>query len=78
MRFADKVEKYVSGIKSPLKIAVMGCAVNGPGEAADADLGIAGGKDCCVIFKDGKIIKKIDKTEAEEVFFGEIDKCIRR
>ncbi len=78
MRFADKVEKYVSGIKIPLKIAVMGCAVNGPGEAADADLGIAGGKDCCVIFKNGKIIKKIDKAEAEKVFFGEIDKCIRR
>lgn len=77
MGFAKKVEDYVSGVKKPLKIAVMGCVVNGPGEAADADLGIAGGKDGCVIFVKGEIKKKIKKEDVEREFFGEIDKCIR-
>ena len=75
MAFAKKVEEYTGKISKPLKIAVMGCVVNGPGEAADADLGIAGGKDCCVIFNKGKIIKKVSKEQAEKEFFGEIDKC---
>ncbi len=77
MAFADKVSRYVSNIKKPLKIAVMGCAVNGPGEAKDADIGIAGGKDCCVIFVKGEIKKKIAKEDAEREFLGEIDRCIR-
>jgi (E)-4-hydroxy-3-methylbut-2-enyl-diphosphate synthase len=77
MGFAKKVEDYTASFKSPLKIAVMGCAVNGPGEAEDADLGIAGAKGECVIFVKGKIVKKVLESDAEKVFFGEIDKCIR-
>lgn len=77
MNFAKKVEDYVQEVKKPLKIAVMGCVVNGPGEAADADLGIAGGKDGCVIFVKGKIVKKIAKEQVEKQFFEEIDRCIR-
>ncbi len=77
MGFAKKVEDYVKDIKKPLKIAVMGCVVNGPGEASDADLGIAGAKDECAIFVKGKIVKKIKKEHVEREFFGEIDKCIR-
>jgi (E)-4-hydroxy-3-methylbut-2-enyl-diphosphate synthase len=77
MGFAKAVEDYVKGVKKPLKIAVMGCVVNGPGEASDADLGIAGGKDGCVIFVQGKIVKKIKEGEAKDVFFAEIDKCLR-
>ena len=77
MAFAKKVEDYTKNIKKPLKIAVMGCVVNGPGEAADADLGIAGGKDCCAIFEKGKIVKKIKKEQVEEEFFSRIDKCIQ-
>ena len=77
MSFAQAVEEYVSGVKTPLKIAVMGCVVNGPGEAQDADLGIAGGKDCCVIFKKGEIIKKVKKEKVQEEFFKEIDKCLQ-
>ena len=76
MNFAKKVEEYTSKIKSPLKIAVMGCVVNGPGEAKDADIGIAGGKDSCVIFKNGEIIKTVKLDEVESEFFKEIDKCI--
>ena len=77
MEFAKKVEDYVRGVRKPLKIAVMGCVVNGPGEAADADLGVAGGKDCCVIFVKGEIVRKVNKEDIEKEFFGEIDKCIR-
>jgi len=77
MEFAQKVEKYTAKIKKPLKIAVMGCVVNGPGEARDADLGIAGAKDCCAIFKKGEIIKKVNKDQVEKEFFEEIDKCTR-
>ncbi len=77
MNFAKKVEDYTSNIRKPLKIAVMGCVVNGPGEASDADIGIAGGKDECVIFVKGKIVKKVKKDQVESVFFGEIDRCLQ-
>ena len=77
MGFAKKVEDYTKDIKKHIKIAVMGCAVNGPGEASDADIGVAGGKDGCVIFIKGKIVKKVAESEIEKEFFGEIDKCIR-
>lgn len=56
---AEKVEKELMFVKEPLKVAVMGCAVNGPGEAKEADLGIAGGKEGGLIFKKGKVIKKV-------------------
>ncbi len=77
MNFAKKVEEYVRDVQKPLKIAVMGCVVNGPGEAKDADLGIAGGKDACVIFRSGEIIKKVKPQDVEREFFEEIDKCLR-
>ncbi len=77
MGFAKKVEDYTKNINKPLKIAVMGCVVNGPGEAFDADLGIAGAKDECAIFVKGKIVKKVPKNQVESEFFGEIEKCIR-
>ncbi len=77
MNFAKKVEDYVAGVKKPLKIAVMGCVVNGPGEAKDADIGIAGGKDGCVIFVKGEIKKKVEKDKVEQEFFREIDRCLR-
>ena len=77
MGFAKKVDKYVQKINKPLKVAVMGCAVNGPGESADADLGVAGaGNGECVIFIKGKIVKKVKETDLDKVFFGEIDKCL--
>ena len=77
MEFAKKVEDYTQNIKKPLKIAVMGCVVNGPGEAKDADLGIAGAKDECAIFVKGEIVRKVKKQDVEREFFGEIDKCTR-
>ena len=76
MEFAKKTEEYVKNVVKPVKIAVMGCVVNGPGEAADADLGVAGGKDGCVIFSGGKILKKVKEEELERAFFGEIDRWL--
>jgi len=72
MALAEKVTEYVKDKRVPLKIAVMGCVVNGPGEAKDADLGIAGGKGSCVIFRKGEIIRKVASDTAEEEFFKEI------
>lgn len=76
MGFAKKTEEYVKNVKKPIKIAVMGCVVNGPGEAKDADIGVAGGKDGCVIFVKGEIVKKVKEEDLENAFFGEIDKCL--
>ncbi len=72
MRLAEKVTSFVKPYRKKAKIAVMGCVVNGPGEAKDADLGIAGGVGSCVIFKKGEPIKKVKAEEAEEEFFKEI------
>jgi (E)-4-hydroxy-3-methylbut-2-enyl-diphosphate synthase len=76
MELAKKVNAFVENINKPLKVAVMGCVVNGPGEASDCDIGIAGEKEYCVIFKGGKIIKKVSASEAESCLFAEIKKLI--
>ena len=73
---AGKVEELTSGIKKHLKIAVMGCVVNGPGEAADCDLGIAGGSGYCAFFKNGEVYKKVPFANAEEEFIKEIEKLV--
>lgn len=72
-QIAEKVEKYLENVKKPIKVAVMGCAVNGPGEAKDADIGIAGGRGEAVLFKKGEIIRKLKEDEILEVLFSEID-----
>lgn len=76
MRIANKVSDYVEKIRKPLKIAVMGCVVNGPGEAKDCDIGIAGAQNYCVIFRRGEVYKKVAADEAETEFFKEIDRLI--
>ena len=65
---AKQVEKRLCDIKKPLKIAIMGCAVNGPGEASDADFGIAGGIGEGYIFQKGEIIEKVPENELLEKF----------
>ncbi len=71
---ADKVERYVQTMQSPLKVAVMGCAVNGPGEAKEADIGVAGGRGVGIIFKKGKLFKKVEEEKLLEVFMAELEK----
>ncbi len=72
MALAEKVSAFVRPYQKRLKLAVMGCVVNGPGEAREADLGIAGGKNGCILFKKGEIYKKVSAESAEEEFFKEI------
>lgn len=71
---ANEVESRLSGCKKNIKVAVMGCAVNGPGEAREADIGIAGGDGCALIFKKGEIICKVPENLAVETLMAEIDK----
>ena len=70
---ANKVEEMVKDIDKPIKVAVMGCVVNGPGEAREADIGIAGGKGEGIIFKKGKIIKKVKEEDLIEELMKEIE-----
>ena len=76
MRLAQEVERLAFGAKVRRKIAVMGCAVNGPGEAKDCDLGIAGGRENCVIFRKGEIVRTVPREEAEAVFLQEVRACL--
>jgi (E)-4-hydroxy-3-methylbut-2-enyl-diphosphate synthase len=69
---ATEVEYRLRKIAKPMKIAVMGCVVNGPGEAREADLGIAGGKGIGILFKKGKIIKKIKEKDLLDELMNEI------
>ena len=68
------VEKATAHIKKPVKIAVMGCAVNGPGEAKEADVGVAGAKNFGIIFKKGKVVKKVKKDKILKALLDEINK----
>ena len=69
---ANKVTDAVSNINKPIKVAVMGCAVNGPGEAREADIGIAGGDGCAILFKKGEIIRKIKEEDIVSELLSEI------
>ena len=69
---AQKVEEYLNTVNKPITVAVMGCAVNGPGEAREADIGIAGGNGEGLIFKKGEIVKKVP----EEMLFEELKREI--
>ena len=72
IRIAQEVEAKVSDIKEPLKIAVMGCVVNGPGEAREADIGIAGGKGKGILFKKGVKIRSIPEEKLVEELLEEV------
>lgn len=71
---AEKVERRLQTMQSPLKVAVMGCVVNGPGEAREADIGIAGGHGVGIIFKKGEIYRKVPEADLLSVFLEELEK----
>lgn len=73
---AAQVEKRLENIKKPVKVAVMGCVVNGPGEARDADIGIAGGKGEGLVFRKGEIIGKVPEDKLIDALFAELDKIV--
>ena len=74
---AEKVEQRLSGTTKPIKVAVMGCVVNGPGEARDADIGIAGGKGEGLVFCKGEVINKVPEDKLVDALFEELDKLIK-
>ena len=74
IRLAEEVEKRCQHLTKPITVAVMGCVVNGPGEAREADIGIAGGKGVGVIFKKGQLIKRVPEDQLLQVLMEEIEK----
>lgn len=73
-KLAEEVERRALGLKKNIKIAVMGCVVNGPGESMEADIGIAGGKGEGLVYKKGKAIKKVPEAEMLEFLMAEIER----
>ncbi|SDC32365.1 flavodoxin-dependent (E)-4-hydroxy-3-methylbut-2-enyl-diphosphate synthase [Shouchella lonarensis] len=71
---ANEVEEYIAQVKAPLKVAVLGCAVNGPGEAREADIGIAGARGEGLLFMKGEIVRKVPEETMVEELKKEIDK----
>jgi (E)-4-hydroxy-3-methylbut-2-enyl-diphosphate synthase len=71
---ANEVEEYISKIKAPIKVAVLGCAVNGPGEAREADIGIAGARGEGLLFRHGEIVRKVPEDQLLDELKKEIDK----
>ena len=69
----NEIEKYLNTLNKKIKVAIMGCAVNGPGEAKDADIGVAGGIKEAILFKKGQIIKKIPEDKIVEELIKEIN-----
>lgn len=74
IKIANEVTAAVKNIKKDITVAVMGCVVNGPGEAKDADIGIAGGDGCAMLFKKGEIVGKIGEGEVTKTLLAEIEK----
>ncbi|MBM6838154.1 flavodoxin-dependent (E)-4-hydroxy-3-methylbut-2-enyl-diphosphate synthase, partial [Clostridium saudiense] len=74
IKIAEEVEKRLENCDKNIKVAVMGCVVNGPGEAREADIGIAGGNGEGLIFKKGEIIKKVKEDELIQELMKEIEK----
>lgn len=74
---ANEIEAYISKINIPIKVAVLGCAVNGPGEAREADIGIAGARGEGLLFKHGEVVRKIPEDQMVEELKKEIDLLVR-
>jgi (E)-4-hydroxy-3-methylbut-2-enyl-diphosphate synthase len=70
---AEAVEKHIQTMRRPLKVAVMGCPVNGPGEAKEADIGLAGGQGSGIIFKKGEVIRRVPEERLLSEFLAELD-----
>jgi (E)-4-hydroxy-3-methylbut-2-enyl-diphosphate synthase len=75
-KLAVKVEERLRSYPQAFEVAVMGCAVNGPGEAGDADFGIAGGRDVGFVYAHGRVLKKVESEILIDELFTEIDRWI--
>ena len=74
---AEKVEERLQFVDKPIKVAVMGCVVNGPGEAMEADIGVAGGKGMGLIFRKGVVVDRVPEEQLLEALFRHIDELIK-
>ncbi len=72
-RLANEIDEYLRTVKEPIKVAVMGCVVNGPGEARDSDVGVAAGRGKGVIFRKGKIVRRVEEHEIVPALKEEIE-----
>lgn len=77
LHIVDEMETFLDTLQCDIKVAIMGCAVNGPGEAKEADIGIAGGKDAALLIKKGKIVARIPQEEIIETLKQEILQWIK-
>jgi (E)-4-hydroxy-3-methylbut-2-enyl-diphosphate synthase len=78
VRLANQVEEMVKGLKAPIKVAVMGCEVNGPGEAKDADVGIAAGAGRAVIFRKGQKVRVVSAADMLSALMEEVHALLRQ
>ena len=69
-----QLEEKLEGVKKPVKIAVLGCVVNGPGEASEADIGIAAGKGVAILYRKGKVIKRVKEEEIVATILDEVQR----
>ena len=74
VKTAKEVEAALAHIEKNIKVAIMGCVVNGPGEAREADIGIAGGENCAVLFRHGELLRKIPESDIVTELMQEIEK----
>jgi (E)-4-hydroxy-3-methylbut-2-enyl-diphosphate synthase len=70
----ERVEQALQGVTAPIKIAIMGCVVNGPGEAREADIGVAGGEGVGILFRKGRVVKKFPEERLVDVLLEEVEK----
>lgn len=76
LEIVNEIEEFLASINANIKVAIMGCAVNGPGEAREADIGIAGGRNGALLFKKGEVIRRVEEYEIVSVLKDEILKMI--
>lgn len=77
IRVAEEVEKRLQKISAPITVAVMGCVVNGPGEAREADVGLAGGRGEGLLFRRGEVVRKVPENEMVDALLAEVDKIVK-
>jgi (E)-4-hydroxy-3-methylbut-2-enyl-diphosphate synthase len=74
---ANEIEQRLKSVEAPITVAVMGCVVNGPGEAREADVGIAGGRGEGLLFRHGEIVRKVPESEMADALLAEVEKIVK-
>jgi (E)-4-hydroxy-3-methylbut-2-enyl-diphosphate synthase len=73
-QLVERAEKALTTVAAPIKIAIMGCVVNGPGEAREADIGVAGGEGVGILFRKGRVVKKLPQDQLLDALLAEVEK----